>query len=198
MNWLEYTPSLEERTQLSTLVEAGFTPRMLEVSKHDVVHTSTWAAVDDWWQHLDTHLQVPRGLSVWSHEPQALNSLCLVAIRLSFWRHLPVGRGMRVLPVQVVEAADLGDDEVFNASRSAGTLLVVGVGALTYGVDRTIELLSSLASIRSRAGCLTLWHLDPAPTARSIAVCTRLVDMLGDTTIRIGTTPTLDGFGGAA
>lgn len=186
MDWREFVPDTTDLPPLSHFQDAGFPTRMLHTSKQMCEGSPSWAVAERWWSELDQHLKVPRGLAIWNSTPKALETLCLVTLRLSFWRYLPVPRGIRVAPAMYVEAMDLNDDDVAIRAREAGTLLVAGTGAVMYGADRTLEVLSSLAQIRLRQGNLTLWHLSPAATDRSEEVCRKLVKVLGDSTIEVG------------
>lgn len=182
-DWRTYTPPSISVGQLHDL---GFPDRLLRSSKAQCVGSHAWEAAEDWWNNLAEHLTVPRGLTIWENEPKAMATLCVMALRMSFWGGLPVARGVRVSPAFYVESMDLGKDAVLEEARNAGTLLVAGVGTPLFGPDRTLEILSSLAQVRQRMGCLTFWHLSPAATPRSAEICDRLVKVLGDTTVVVG------------
>lgn len=185
MTWLTYEPRPQDIPTAREMVEAGFTERMARIQRVEAERHPSWPLAMDWWQNLDTHLRMPRGLLAWSN-PGVVETFTVICRRLMCWQHLPVPKGISVSPVRFVEALDLHDDEHYSQAAAAGTLFVGGVGTIKYGEDKEVERILGLAKQRLRAGKLTLWHLDPVGTERSVDVCRRLDAHLGDTVYRVG------------
>lgn len=190
-DWRTYRPHPSETPSAQTMRDAGFPERLAWATVADLdERPELLEGINAWWDALDVHLAAgPRGLAAWEDGVGAAIALSIIAKRLMCWRGLPAPRGLRLLPVAYVESRDLSNDEAFEKARETGTLLVGGVGAITFGVDRTVEVLCELQQVRARAGLLTLWHLAPTPTGRSSAVCQLLLKQIGSSVMLIGQNP---------
>ena len=187
--WRVYVPGEGDVPTAAVMIDAGFPSRLVYADVAQVRASAEWAAAIAWWDNLEEHLKLPRGLAMWETNMAAALSLTLLAKRLMCWKGLPVPRGVRVGNVQYVEAGNLMNADRFEATAHAGVLVVGGVGVVEYGVDRTVEALCALAQMRKRDGALTFWHLEPAGTQRSVNVCTTLIEYLGDGCVVAGMGP---------
>lgn len=187
-NWRAFVPAVEEVPRAPELRESGYPEVLVWADCASVANSPEWAACLAWFNAFDQHVVTRTGLAMWGGD-HAARSLAVLSKRFFCWLGLPVPRGMRVNPVRCVEARDLRDDDAFDEAREAGMLLVLGVGAVSFNVDRSIEMLTDLASVRSRGGGLTLWHLEPS-TDRSLRICDALLRQLGASVIVAGSRPT--------
>jgi hypothetical protein len=172
------------------MLDAGF-PRMLSsVTKPDIWRSAILAQVEkDWWDKLDQYLKRPHDLVAWESpgSNESALTLTLMAKRIWVWRHMPLGRGVVLHPVQYIEARQLNNAKEFAIARDAGTLVVGGVGDIEYSRDRSVDTLLAMAAARARSGGLTMWQLAPSGTQPSVSVCKALIRHLGERGLVFGT-----------
>lgn len=172
------------------MIDAGF-PRLLSsVTKPDVWRSELLAEVEkEWWAKLDLYLKRPHDVLAWEKagSSEAAQVLTLMAKRVWVWRHMPLGRGVVLHPVQYVDVRQLSNAKEFAIARDAGTLVVGGVGDIEYSRDRSVDALLGMASARARAGGLTMWQLAPSTTQASHSVCKALIRHLGERGLTFGT-----------
>ena len=190
MDWREFVPGLDDVPTAPMMLEAGFPSRLIYADAADVRGTRDWTSALAWWDDLEANLRVPRGLAMWeSGGVCAATCLTLLAKRFMCWPGLPVPRGTRIGNVGYTEARALFDSDKTEATLRFGVLVVGGVGVVEYGLDRSIEAMCAAAQMRKREGVLTLWHLEPAGTARAHDVCMRVLAFLGSGCVVAGTEP---------
>lgn len=187
MTWRTYAPGPDDVPTVAMMLDAGFPKRLVYADVDQVRGAEMWSEALKWWDALEEHLKVPRGLAMWETGLTAATCLTLIAKRFMCWQGLPVPRGIRVGNVEYVEAGSMMDPDRFESTAHAGVLMVGGVGVVEYGVDKTVEAMCALAQMRKRDGALTLWHLEPAGTSRSADVCRALLEYLGADCVVIGT-----------
>jgi hypothetical protein len=188
MNWREYRPDVGPTN--AEMLDAGF-PRMLSsVTKPDIWRSAILAQVEkEWWDKLDQYLKRPHDLVAWESpgSNESALTLTLMAKRIWVWRHMPLGRGVVLHPVQYIEARQLNNAKEFAIARDAGTLVVGGVGDIEYSRDRSVDTLLAMAAARARSGGLTMWQLAPSGTQPSVSVCKALIRHLGERGLVFGT-----------